>query len=70
MSRGDPQDAGESVGGAGLLDFFTVSHVRGGAHQNNHPAAGLGLQEELPITQGSIPTMSTLQEIMLKENTN
>lgn len=29
---GDSQDARDVVGGARLLDFFTVSHVRGGSH--------------------------------------
>lgn len=54
VSRSDPQDAGEPIGGTSLLDFFTVSNVRGGAHQDHHPAAGLGLQKELQITLGSI----------------
>lgn len=27
VCRGDSQDAGDAVGGAGLLDLFTVGHV-------------------------------------------
>lgn len=50
---GDSQEAGNPVGGASLLDFFTVSHVWGGAHQNHHPAAGLGLQQQLDTQHGT-----------------
>lgn len=47
VCRGDPQDAADPVGGAGLPDLLTVSQVRGGAHQNHHPAAGPRLQQQL-----------------------
>lgn len=50
VCRGDSQEAGNAVGGARLLDFFTVSHVRGGAHQDHHSAAGRGLQKQLDTT--------------------
>ena len=47
VCRGHSEDAGDPIGGTGLLDFFTVGQVRGGAHQNHHPATALGFQQQL-----------------------
>lgn len=72
MCRGDSQDAGNPVGGAGLPDFFTVSHVRGGAHQDHHPAAGLGLEQQLEKYNtalfGSMLTVAQVEEILKTVN--
>lgn len=47
VRRGDSQGAGNPKGAAGLSDFFTVGHVGGGSHQDDNPASGLTLQQQL-----------------------